>query len=244
MDTVRYCHSILFGLVLSGLALSASANTCECTEVIGDCSAHISVTPTGSSKGQYGADLEFTANAPACAKVEYQVDNTPQFTILPDGKHGEDRVMGVGMKPFTSKHLTYESCKVCKTADQVAADRARAEAEKARAEQAEVDRLVGAAVSNGSLEPSTYGAQSSSDSSDALMNTAMQLQQQQLQQQLQQQQLQQRLQQQQMQQQQAAQQRQMQAAQQKSVDPCAFHGTGWYMSSSGECRTELAPMGH
>lgn len=235
MDTVRYRHSILFGLVLSGLALNANANSCECAEVIGDCSAHISFTPTGSAKGQYGADLEFTANAPACAKVEYQVDNTPQFTILPDGKHGEDRVMGVGMKPFTSKNLTYQSCKVCKTAEQVAADRAKAEAEKARAEQAEVDRLVGAAVSNGSLEPSTYGAQSSSDSSDALMNTAMQLQQQQLQQQLLQQQL---------QQQQVAQQRQTQAAQQKSSDPCASRGAGWYMTSTGECRTELAPAGH
>ncbi|VVE87300.1 hypothetical protein PBR20603_01229 [Pandoraea bronchicola] len=54
--------AILFA-ALSG-AGSAQGISCDCQQIVGNCSASINVIPTDSTKGSYGADLKFTSSAP------------------------------------------------------------------------------------------------------------------------------------------------------------------------------------
>ncbi|WP_064674824.1 hypothetical protein [Pandoraea faecigallinarum] len=93
---------------------NAQGNNCDCQQIVGTCSVSVSVIPTESKKGSYGADLKFTSSAPICSKVDYYVDGTPYFTILSQGNHGEDRVFG--QKPITRANLSDVSCRVCKRA--------------------------------------------------------------------------------------------------------------------------------
>jgi len=162
-------------LLSASCAKQVQAQSCDCTQTIGTCNASIQVTPTGSRKGLYGADLLIRADAPACAKVEYFVDGTPAFTILANGRQDSDRVMGTGEKRTRKGDIVLDACHVCKTADQAAADRAkeerqRAEAE-ARAQQQEVERLVAEGNASGSLQP-----RSQSGSGGTTMDSVMQLQ--------------------------------------------------------------------
>ncbi|MBN6209411.1 hypothetical protein [Ralstonia flatus] len=157
-----------------GAVTLAQAQECDCTQIVGTCNANIQMTPTGSQKGLYGADLLIRADAPACAKVEYLVDSTPAFTILPNGKEEGDRVMGTSEKPIRKKQIVLQTCRICKTADQAAADRAKDEQQKAeaeaRAQQAEVERLVSEGLQGGSLQPKPYGSR------DTVMDSVVQLQ--------------------------------------------------------------------
>ncbi|SUA73872.1 Uncharacterised protein [Pandoraea pnomenusa] len=89
-------------------------NNCDCQQIVGTCAVSVSVIPTESTKGSYGADLKFTSSAPICSKVDYYVDGTPYFTILSQGNRGEDRVFG--QKPITRANLSSVSCQVCKRA--------------------------------------------------------------------------------------------------------------------------------
>lgn len=158
-----------------GTVTQAQAQECDCTQIIGSCNASIQMTPTGSQKGLYGADLLIRADAPACAKVEYLLDSTAAFTILPNGKEESDRVMGTSEKPIRKKQIVLQTCRICKTADQAAADRARDEQQKAdaeaRAQQAEVERLVSEGLQGGSLQPKQYGGPR-----DTVMDSVVQLQ--------------------------------------------------------------------
>jgi hypothetical protein len=97
------------------MSFDASAQSCDCTEIIGSCTATIVSKPTGDRAGLYGADLKISASASQCAKVEYFIDNTPAFTILPNGHSGTDRVLGTGDKPITPERITFQSCRVCKS---------------------------------------------------------------------------------------------------------------------------------
>ncbi|VVE69273.1 hypothetical protein PPN31119_03230 [Pandoraea pnomenusa] len=98
------------------LAVSAIAfgqgNNCDCQQIVGTCSVSVSVIPTESTKGSYGADLKITSSAPTCSKVDYFVDGTPYFTILSRGNRGEDRVFG--QKPITRANISGIACHVCK----------------------------------------------------------------------------------------------------------------------------------
>ncbi|MCY0853362.1 hypothetical protein [Cupriavidus sp. D39] len=90
----------------------AQGNNCDCQEIIGACSASISVIPTESTMGSYGADLNIQSTTPNCAKVDYYVDGMPYFTILSQGNRGSDRVFGP--KPITRANVSDISCKVCR----------------------------------------------------------------------------------------------------------------------------------
>ncbi len=103
-------------LALSMTLLSASvlaqANNCDCQQYTGTCEASISVVPTTSTSGSYGADLLIRATAPQCSKVDYYVDGTPYFTILSQGNQSEDRIFG--QKPITRANISSISCRVCR----------------------------------------------------------------------------------------------------------------------------------
>jgi hypothetical protein len=167
--------TLALALLSASFARQARAQACDCTQTIGTCNASIQMTPTGSQKGGYGADLLIRADAPACAKVEYFVDSTPAFTILANGRQDTDRVMGTSEKPIRKREIVVDACHVCKTADQAAADRAKEEQQKAEAEareqQQEVERLVAEGSANGSLQP-----RPSSGSGGTAMDSVMQLQ--------------------------------------------------------------------
>lgn len=90
-------------------------NNCDCQQIVGTCAVSVSVIPTESTKGSYGADLKFTSSAPICSKVDYYVDGTPNFTILSQGSRGEDRVFG--RKPITRSNISEISCRVCRRVD-------------------------------------------------------------------------------------------------------------------------------
>lgn len=156
MNTNHRTHlSLSLLLLIAPLSLSSTshATQCDCTEIIGKCIASISVIPTGSQSGLYGADLILRADASSCAKVEYYIDNTPAFTILKNGRFGDDRIMGTSEHPVTSKRVTLESCKICKTQDQV-------NSERAAQEQAQIDQLVDEAISQGEITPDSNYDQS------------------------------------------------------------------------------------
>jgi hypothetical protein len=80
----------------------------------------------------YGADLKISSSASQCAKVDYFIDNTQAFTILPNGHSGSDRILGTGDKPITPERITFQSCRICKSTDpskSSATSRPRSEAE-------------------------------------------------------------------------------------------------------------------
>lgn len=83
--------------------------------------------------------------------------------------------MGTSEKPIRKKQIVLQTCRICKTADQAAADRAKDEQQKAdaeaRAQQAEVERLVSEGLQGGSLQPKQYGV-----SRDTVMDSVMQFQ--------------------------------------------------------------------
>ncbi|MGC4011246.1 MAG: hypothetical protein QM805_20990 [Pseudomonas sp.] len=101
-----------FAMATLCLASSLQAQECDCTVPKGQCNAYITVTPTGTGKGLYGADLAIRTNASQCAKVEYRVDNTPYFTVLPQGQ-GDDRIQGTAMEPLSNERVVMTQCVVC-----------------------------------------------------------------------------------------------------------------------------------
>jgi len=121
-----------FLIIASFLFVSTSAlgQKCDCQTIVASCAATIEVSPTGSRKGEYGADLKFTANTAQCAKIEYFVDNTPAFTVLPNGQSGSDRIVGASSAPVNSNRVVLQSCRICKTNAEISNERKMSEAEK------------------------------------------------------------------------------------------------------------------
>ncbi|MEP9319761.1 hypothetical protein ABKS89_21660 [Pseudomonas sp. LABIM340] len=111
--------SRVIGVLLSGIACAqvAAADECDCSVEQGRCTASIQVSPTGTTKGLYGADLAISTSVSQCAKVEYHVDSTPYFTVLPRGA-GEDRIQGTSAEPLSSQRVQVERCVVCATKGQ------------------------------------------------------------------------------------------------------------------------------
>ncbi|MDH0292352.1 hypothetical protein N7414_24790 [Pseudomonas sp. GD04087] len=104
-------------LVASGLATIAGSAfaagyNCDCSQIVGSCAASISVKPTESTKGSYGAELTITSSSPICSKVDYYIDSTPYFTVLSQGNTASDSTYG--LKPIFRENVKIESCKVCK----------------------------------------------------------------------------------------------------------------------------------
>lgn len=99
-------------ICVSGVARAQSSN-CDCQELVGSCSASITVIPTKSEKGSYAVDLTIQSSAPACSKVDYYIDSTPYFTILSQGNRGTDSSWG--QKPITRENINGVSCKICKS---------------------------------------------------------------------------------------------------------------------------------
>lgn len=174
--------------LLAASAGEAAGYECDCTEVIGTCSASVRVAPQGS-RPLDNVDLFFSANASQCAKVEYYIDGTPHMTLLPDGRKARDEIQKTSEKPVTRDNVTDLRCLVCKTARQVEAERtearkraeaeeerrqreemARAEAEwlaeeeRAGREQEEVERLISEKVASGTLSRDHYRSQRGSGS--------------------------------------------------------------------------------
>ncbi len=103
------------------VSISAQAQVnCDCQQIVGTCSASISVKPTGST-GAYGADLMLLSTSPSCSKISYYVEGTPYFTILSNSHKGSDSVWG--QKPFTREMLSDIACEVCKRMDEPPAPR-------------------------------------------------------------------------------------------------------------------------
>lgn len=105
-------------LLAAGALAAIGANAvagnynCDCAQIVGSCSASISVKPTESTKGSYGAELTITSSSPICSKVDYYIDSTPYFTVLSQGNTASDSTYG--LKPIFRENVKIESCKVCK----------------------------------------------------------------------------------------------------------------------------------
>lgn len=135
---VKLALSIISLTLLVG---NAVANDCDCTQIVGSCTASVEVRPTGNRKNLFGADLIFRANAPQCAKVEYYVGLTPHLTVLKNGRYAEDSLM-LGPNPVSSDLVTDLVCKVCKTLEQVRKEQAEKEQRRdAELEENEQERL-------------------------------------------------------------------------------------------------------
>ncbi|CFB59982.1 hypothetical protein [Pandoraea apista] len=98
----------------SGGALRAPVTACNCAQIVADCSASVSVIPTRAANGVFSADVMLQTDAPSCAKVDYQLDDTPYVTILRDGAQGGQRLYGT--RPLTRNSLSHMSCHVCAAA--------------------------------------------------------------------------------------------------------------------------------
>lgn len=153
-------HYIVF---IVGISSQSMANECDCTQITGSCQGSIEVIPTKSSTGLGGAVLNFRANASQCAKIEYWVDNSPEITVLTNGRSAQDSVWSAETKPFQPYRVTYKSCMICKTEKQ---KNKELEQQKLTDEntQSAIESLVNEASSSGSLEPSTYYSSSNSAS--------------------------------------------------------------------------------
>lgn len=100
------------GLATMGASAFAAGYNCDCSQIVGSCAASISVKPTESTKGSYGAELTITSSSPICSKVDYYIDSTPYFTVLSQGNTASDSTYG--LKPIFRENVKIESCKVCK----------------------------------------------------------------------------------------------------------------------------------
>ncbi|MFJ2992966.1 hypothetical protein [Pandoraea sp. NPDC087047] len=101
----------------SGSASAASrapVAACNCAQIVADCSASVSVLPTRALNGVFSADVTMQTDAPSCAKIDYQLDDTPYVTILRDGTQGSQRLYGT--RPLTRNSLSHMSCHVCAAA--------------------------------------------------------------------------------------------------------------------------------
>ncbi|EON14184.1 hypothetical protein [Pandoraea sp. SD6-2] len=98
----------------SGGASRAPVAACNCAQIIADCSASVSVVPTRATNSVFSADVVLQTDAPSCAKVDYQLDDTPYVTILRDGAQGGQRLYGT--RPLTRNSLSHMSCHVCAAA--------------------------------------------------------------------------------------------------------------------------------
>ena len=110
----KHTH-FLWALALFVSISVQAQGTCDCQQIVGTCSASISVKPTGAA-GSYGADLIFLSTSSSCSKINYYLENTPHFTILSNSPKGSDSAWG--QKPFTRDMVTYISCEVCKRMDE------------------------------------------------------------------------------------------------------------------------------
>jgi len=121
----------IIGLASIGGHVAAAGYNCDCSQIVGSCAASISVKPTESTKGSYGAELTITSSSPICSKVDYFIDSTPYFTVLSQGNTASDSTYG--LKPIFRENVKIESCKVCK---QVGAEPAK---ESGKADQQAAD---------------------------------------------------------------------------------------------------------
>ncbi|MBB2495945.1 hypothetical protein [Aquipseudomonas ullengensis] len=104
--------SVVFAATIPLSISPLYANECDCTVPQGACTASITVIPTGTGKGLYGADLQISSSAQSCAKVEYTVDNTPYFTVMARGS-GEDRIQGTSEEPLNDARVKLLKCVIC-----------------------------------------------------------------------------------------------------------------------------------
>lgn len=98
----------------SGDASRAPAAACNCAQIVADCSASVSVIPIRATNGAFSADVMLQTDAPACAKVDYQLDDTPYATILRDGTSGVQRLYAA--RALTRNSVSHLSCHVCAAA--------------------------------------------------------------------------------------------------------------------------------
>ncbi|AJC21642.1 hypothetical protein [Pandoraea pulmonicola] len=109
----------MFGLAGHAQAQSGSpARTpvaaCNCAQIVADCSASVTVLPTRALNGAFSADVTLQTDAPSCARIDYQLDDTPYVTILRDGAMSTQRLYGA--RPLTRNSLSHMSCHVCAAA--------------------------------------------------------------------------------------------------------------------------------
>jgi TonB family protein len=93
------------GLVFSGNSLAQSP--CDCTSIIGSCSASVTVQ---------NSFIEVTSDTPQCARVDYVVDGTPFVSLVVDGAARQDRTV-----QSSSPSVIVQSCQIC-LANTAAAD--------------------------------------------------------------------------------------------------------------------------
>ncbi|WP_353189414.1 hypothetical protein [Pandoraea pnomenusa] len=67
-------------LVLTATAALGQGNNCDCQQYTGNCEASITVVPTQSTKGSYGADLQISS-----------VGSVHAMTLSADGQSLSDR---------------------------------------------------------------------------------------------------------------------------------------------------------
>ncbi|VVE36065.1 hypothetical protein PMO31116_03872 [Pandoraea morbifera] len=84
---------------------------CNCAQIVADCSASVSVLPVRALNGAFSADVLLQTNAPSCAKVDYQLDDTAYVTIVQNGAQSALRLYGT--RPLTRNSLSHMSCHVC-----------------------------------------------------------------------------------------------------------------------------------
>lgn len=83
---------------------------CDFEKRVGSCQAQIQIVGTSGSKGSYSAEIVVRSSAPACSKVDYHLDNTPQRTILRSTNSQEESVFGT--KPISQKNFEVTGCAV------------------------------------------------------------------------------------------------------------------------------------
>lgn len=87
---------------------------CNCAQIVADCSASVSVLPVRALNGAFSADVTLQTDAPSCAKVDYQLDDTAYVTIVQNGAQSALRLYGT--RPLTRNNLSHMSCHVCASA--------------------------------------------------------------------------------------------------------------------------------
>ena len=101
-SAAMYC-AVVAWIVLVELVASATAQTCNCSQRVGECSAKMNLT---------GQTLSFTATTQQCARITYSINGDPGVITIRGGDGRTDYLVTNRERRPT---LSVDSCEICAT---------------------------------------------------------------------------------------------------------------------------------
>ncbi|MDU9393535.1 hypothetical protein [Pseudomonas sp. zfem002] len=84
---------------------------CDCSKIVGQCTASINLKSVSGSKPSFMANYTITSSTASCSKVSYFIDGTPYFNVLAGTNKTDESTFGT--EPISMKSFSGVKCEVC-----------------------------------------------------------------------------------------------------------------------------------